>query len=142
MSQDLTHARRQAHASPATWLVVALLSIIAACLLIEVGATVASAGPKPALTGVAAGDSVLVVAGQITPNNYGAYLVDQANRTICVYEWLPASRKLTLRAARTYRFDRQLDEYNTEPPPREIEQMVTQANRLGARSADKAQGEK
>jgi hypothetical protein len=34
-------------------------------------------------------------------------------------------------AARNYKFDVQLDEYNTEPLPREIQKLVQQHKRLG-----------
>ena len=50
--------------------------------------------------------------------------------TICVYEWVPQTRKLRLMAARTYLFDRQLDEYNTELSPKEIKKLVAQQQRL------------
>ena len=116
--------------SPARWFAVGLLAVIAACLLVEVGVTISSADRAPLAAGAAAGDSVLVVAGQVTRDTYGLYLVDQANRTICVYQWSPISRKLRLLAARTYTFDRKLDQYNTEPDPLEIKKLSDKARRL------------
>ena len=112
----------------AKWLAVALLAIIAACLLIEAGASMASARPEAQAPGRA--PAVLAVAGQITRDGYGLYLVDLQNHTICVYQWLPTTRKLRLAAARTYTYDRQLDAYNTEPAPSEIAELVAQARRL------------
>lgn len=109
---------------------VGLLAVIAACLLVEVGLTASSAGGAPLAAGTAAGDRVLVVAGQVTRDSYGLYLVDQANRTICVYQWSPTSRKLRLLAARTYVFDLKLDQYNTEPDPLEIKKLGEKARRL------------
>lgn len=117
--------------SSARWLVVGLLAVIAACLLVEVGLTASSADNAPLAAGSAGGDSVLVVAGQVTRDSYGLYLVDQANRTICVYQWSPTSRKLRLLAARTYLFDTKLDQYNTEPDPLEIKKLSDRARRLG-----------
>ena len=112
------------------WLVVGLLAVIAACLLVEVGLTASSAARAPLAAGAADGGSVTVVAGQVTRDSYGLYLVDQANRTICVYQWLPSTRKLRLLAARTYVYDLKLDQYNTEPDPLEIKKLSVQARRL------------
>ncbi len=92
--------------------------------------TISSADRAPLAAGSATGDSVLVVAGQVTRDTYGLYLVDQANRTICVYQWSPNSRKLRFLAARTYTFDRKLDQYNTEPDPLEIKKLSDKARRL------------
>jgi len=71
-----------------------------------------------------------IVAGQITPDTYGLYLVDTQHATIALYEYQPSSRKLRLLAARTYMFDVQLDEYNTELSPREVKKLVAQQKRL------------
>lgn len=126
-------------ASPAMWLIAGLLGVIAVCLVIEVGSSIASARQAG---GVASGDSVLVVAGQITRDSYGLYLVDLESKSICVYQWLGGPRKLRLMAARSYVFDRKLDEYNTEPSPREIKELVEQARRLGKTAAPAGKREK
>ena len=130
MLRDSTQLRRRARPSPAMWAVAALLAVIAACLIVEVSASRAQA-INPAV-GAAGDGSVLAVAGQITRDTYGLYLVDLKNRTICVYQWVTKKRepKLKLIAARTYAFDRELDEYNTEPSPRKIKGLVGQARRL------------
>ena len=120
---------RRAGASSAAWMALAVLVALAAWLIFEAGANVAAAGAQPA-TGSAASGSVLAVAGQVTRDTYGLYMVDLDNRTICVYQWLAKSRKLRLMAARTYTYDRELDEYNTEPSPRDIRDLVRKARRL------------
>jgi len=129
MSSVSAKTRRNGPLS-ARWLVVGLLAVIAAALLIQAGAGDASANRTPLAAGSAAGQSLLVVAGQVTRDSYGLYLVDQENRTICVYQWLPTTRKLRLLAARTYAFDVKLDQYNTEPDPLEIKKLGEQARRL------------
>jgi hypothetical protein len=131
MSKDQKEIRRRAAASPAWWLTTGLLALIAVGLWVEFSATVARATPQS--TGTAGNDSVLVVAGQVTRDTYGLYLVDLEQRTICVYQWMSGSRKLRLLAARTYAFDRELDEYNTEPSPQEIKELVERARRLDPR---------
>ena len=117
-------------ASPARWLVVGLLVVIAACLLVEAFSTEASAQRAPLAAGSAGDEQLLVVAGQVTRDSYGLYLVDQKNRTICVYQWMSTTRKFRLVASRTYAFDIKLDQYNTEPDPLEIKKLCEQARRL------------
>ena len=138
MPDTSENADRRGSSLSAKWLVVILLSVIATCLIVEVCVTIASA--QSTAVGRARGDSVVVVAGQITQNEYGLYLIDLDSRTICVYKWLsgrrPLEGKLRLMAARNYTFDRKLDDYNTELPPREIRKLVGKARRLGEQPDD------
>ena len=110
-------------------LIVILLAAIATCLLIEVGLTTSSATAQ-----VSAGSgphNVFAISGKITSDTYGLYLVDTSNATICVYQFLPNTKQFALVAARTYRYDSQLDDYkNAEPVPREIKRLVQQQRRL------------
>ena len=110
------------------WAAVILLAAVAGCLLIEVASSAAS-DQQPTVR-AAGSDSTLIVAGEISRDTFGLYLVDLARRRICVYQWLAGSRKLRLMAVRNYSYDRELDDYNTEPPTREIKDLVTQAQRL------------
>ncbi|HUS47558.1 MAG TPA: hypothetical protein VM098_05535 [Phycisphaerae bacterium] len=110
----------------AKWCVVALLGAALGCLLWEAGV-----GAADTRGGAAAGGDVLLVAGQITSDTYGLYIVDTRRSTIGVYQWLPGTRKLRLLAARNYSFDLQLDDYNTEPLPRDIKKLVEQSRPLG-----------
>jgi len=121
-------------ASPGKWLVVVLLSVIATCLLVQAGVATSAARAQISSAnrvGSAGEGGVFAIAGQVTPDTYGLYLVDSGNATICVYQYLPGTRQLRLMAARTYAYDRQLDEYNTQPSPREIKRLVEQHRRLG-----------
>ncbi len=114
----------------ARWSLVALLAIIAASLLVTLGLGAASAQVSTPGGGNA---DVFVVAGQISRETYGLYLVDYKNSTICVYQYFPKSRKLRLMAARTYSFDVRLDDYNTDPSPQEIKKMVEDHKRLNSK---------
>ena len=116
--------------SPAQWLIVVLLAVIATCLLIEVGFSTSRAYAQ---VGSGVKGNIFAVAGQLSRETYGVFLVDAENGTICIYEWVPdkiAGRKLRLMAARNFSFDMQLDDYNTEPLPREIRILVEQHPRL------------
>ncbi len=121
-------ASRPAGAS--RWLVVILLSVIATCLLIEVGRGVPAARGEPSVGSSASGD-VIAVSAQLTPDSYGVYLLDAKRGTMAVYQFQPSKRTLRLMAVRGYGFDMQLDEYNTEPSPLEIKKLVQQQQRLG-----------
>lgn len=119
--------------TPAQWCIVVLLAVIATTLLI---ATVQALTPVAAAQPVSNGgepEATFAVAGQIAPNTFGLYLVDPSRQTVLLYEVATgfsqnaATRKLVLRAARTYRFDAQLEEYNTEPKPGEIADQVRTA---------------
>ena len=110
----------------AKWLVVILLAVIAACLLVQVGVCTSAARAQDSGAG---GGSAFAIAGQLSRDSYGLYLIDYEDATICVYQYLPGAG-LRLMAARTYRFDRRLDEYKTEPPPNEIREMVAEQRRL------------
>jgi hypothetical protein len=112
-------------ASAAKWLIVVLLAVIAACLLMEVRAGVGSAQAQN--VGLAKGAGVMAVAGQVTRDTYGIFLIDLENRRIGVYQWLSDNRSLRLMASRNYTFDLKLDEYNTEPSPRAIKDIVDKA---------------
>ena len=110
------------------WAIVILLSVIATCLLLEAG--LGGSGAAADATSGAAGH-MIAVAGQITADTYGLYLVDLKNGTISVYQYAKArTPQLRLLAARNITFDVQLDEYNTEPSPREIKKLVQQQQRL------------
>ena len=63
--------------------------------------------------------------GRITADGYGVYLVDPRTNMLAVYQWIPGNPgRLKLVATRNCTFDLQLDEYNTEPSPSEIRELV------------------
>lgn len=44
------------------------------------------------------------------------FLVDSRNEVICVYEFNPGTRKFGLKAARSYKYDKELEEFQNERP--------------------------
>ena len=121
--------------SAGQWVIVVLLSVIATCLLIEVGFGASSARGQ---ISSADGGDIMVVGGQVMKDSYGLYLVDRKNRTICIYQWLPATRKLRLMAARTFSYDVQLDDYNADrPTPSEVKRLVEENRRLKSKDKNK-----
>lgn len=114
---------------PATaqWLIVVVLSVLVGALGAEL---LLSDSPAGAQTASAGRSGAFAIAGQITGDTYGLYLVDLDSGTICLYEYVAGERRLWLRAARTFLPDVKLDEYNTQPAPKEIQKMAAEARRL------------
>ncbi len=107
-----------------------MLLAIGLMLLVELGGEVMA--QTTASSGRGGNGEVFVVAGQVTQGTYGLFLVDTKNETVCVYQYLPQTRKLKLMAARTYRFDTKLDDYNSDgPSPAEVKKLVSQQKPLG-----------
>lgn len=123
---------RRPSVTAAQWLIVALLAAAAAMLGAEAIFSPTSAAAQTGWAGTTQpAGGVFAIAGQITRDTYGLYLVDLRNDTICLYEYVAGRPgRLWLRAARTFVYDRQLDAYNTEPAPAEIAEMVSKARRL------------
>ena len=120
---------RRSRVQASRWLVVVVLSMMAGMLLVKVLET-----PTATAQVSVAGESgkYLAVAGQLSNDEYGLYLIDREKGVIAVYQWQPNPRKLRLLAARNTEYDLNLDEYNTEPSPNEIQTLVRQSRRLSS----------
>ena len=124
-------------AQVALWLIVALLAAHAAIWLLSPPGGSAIAQPAaPPSGGVlaragGAGDNsgVFLVPGQIDKDVWGAYLVDTRAGTVVLYQYNPNSRKLKLVAARTFVYDRYLEDYNTDPPTADIRSILENVKR-------------
>lgn len=68
---------------------------------------------------------VFAFSGQLSKGTYGVYLVDTDAMTMWVYEYLAQKGCLRLAAARTWRYDRYLENHNIcDLPPEAVEQMI------------------
>ncbi len=110
------------------WAIVVALSMTVGALSMQLLSTPPANAAAGSVT--AGGGKVFAIAGQVSANSYGVYLVDLEKSTICLYEYVGRDRRLWLRAARTFHADLQLDSYNTLPSPDEISKMTTEARRL------------
>jgi hypothetical protein len=126
MANESAGGSRSDRAALAKWLSVALLAVIAGCLLAQATAFVA---PAEAQVPPATQGRFFAVAGQVTADSYGLYLVDTDTATVSVYQYLPNTKKLRLMAVRNVSYDLQLEEYNTEPSPREMKKLVEEQRR-------------
>lgn len=76
---------------------------------------------------------VFAFSGQLSKGTYGVYMVDTDSMTIWAYEYLAQKGCLRLAGARTWRYDRYLENYNgCDLPPEDVEDLVEEQrqNRL------------
>jgi hypothetical protein len=78
---------------------------------------------------------VLVVPVQLGRDSYGVAMVDTKKESIWVYEIStrgPAHTRLKLLAARSWHYDRMLEEYNSaEPQPQQVKDIIEQLLKPG-----------
>ena len=89
---------------------------------------------RPVKKTVTTNNGISVHAGLISSKTYGLYLVDHKNKTIAVYKYNDRAKpdRLELRAVRSFKYDVQLDAYNTaKPSPTEIHDLVSQQKKFG-----------
>ena len=80
---------------------------------------------------------VFAFSGQLSKNTYGVYLVDVDAMTIWAYEYLAQKGCLRLAAARTWRYDRYLENHNVcDLPPEAVEQLIEAQREYRLRAAE------
>jgi hypothetical protein len=116
------------------WLVIGLYlnaAMLGAILLVLLGRD----GPPRLLSGawgqnqlpIGGGAGVFIVPAQFAEKVYGCYIMDIDAQTLCAYQYRPHDGQLRLVAARYFRWDRLLREFNTEKPtPAEVQDLVEQ----------------
>jgi hypothetical protein len=72
--------------------------------------------------GFAGGGGLYLMPAQFGDRAFGCYIMDTDAQTLAAYQY--ADRKIKLLAVRSFTSDRQLKDYNTEPPPAEIRSLV------------------
>jgi len=110
----------------ALWANAALLAIIAILMLTRTGGPsllpAAFAQNQPPIAG---GAGVFVMPCQVQTNVWGAYMLDVDAKTLAIYQYLPGDKRLRLLAARSYKYDTRLENFNTDnPTPREVRALV------------------
>ncbi len=89
---------------------------------------------QPAQGPIAGGAGLFLMPAQFSSNTWGCYVMDVDSQTLCAYQFLPGDKQLRLIAARNFRFDRRLGNYNTLPAPLDVKDLVEkegQTNRIG-----------
>ncbi|HEX8523726.1 MAG TPA: hypothetical protein VF669_15835 [Tepidisphaeraceae bacterium] len=73
---------------------------------------------------IAGGAGLFVVPAQFSGNQWGCYVMDVDSQTLCAYQFFPGDKNLHFIAARNFRYDRQMPDFNTQPSPDEIKELV------------------
>jgi hypothetical protein len=129
------------------WIIAICLAIIATALVMRPGtgpfALPAAFGDTP----MAGARGIFAFTGQIDTNRFGLFMMDVDSRNVWCYEYLPSTRKLRLVFARSFDFDRYLEDYNldTDTNPEHIKKMLEEHRKIKERKArngeDAAEGD-
>lgn len=109
---------------PVWWVIAISLAVIAACMVLRLDQPVVPAALAQA-SRQAGARGIFAFSGQLSDHSYGLYMVDVDAGTIWCYEYLSGPRKLRLAAARSWLYDRYLENQDFEgPSPEEVARMV------------------
>ncbi len=110
----------------ALWVNAAALGFIAVTLVSrpEAPAWLPAAMAQPAPGPIAGGAGLFLMPAQFSSNTWGCYVMDVDSQTLCAYQFLPGEKQLRLIAARNFRFDRRLGNFNTVPAPLDVKDLV------------------
>jgi len=134
-SVRFTRRRRNRTLVTALYLNAGLLAAVLIVLLSRGGGGASSAMAAPAMPQIGGGGGLYMMPAQFTQNNFGCFLMDIDKQTLVAYEYLQGSKQLRLVAARYFRYDRDLQDFNTSPSPKEIERIV-QFGKAGLRGQE------
>ena len=127
---------------PVYWVIAVALVVIATSLVLRPsGPTGLDMGSPAFAQTVSSGGArgIFAFSGQLSKGTYGVYMVDVDAMTAWVYEYLPQKGCLRLAAARTWRYDRYLENHNLcDLPPDVVEQMVEDQRRYRLESSESA----
>lgn len=119
----------------AQWVIVALLALIAAGIWRQTPAWLSPAQAQQPLAGAR---GIFAFTGPLDRDQYGLFMLDVDQGTIWCYgfETAGGARKLRLIAARTWIYDRYLQDFNcAEPGFRDVQTLVAQQREHSARPA-------
>jgi hypothetical protein len=123
-----TRRRRGNSVATALYLNAALLLAILVAMLSRPGG-IGSGSFLPAAfaaegQAIAGGGNLYLMPGQMSMSTFGCYVMDTDTQTLCAYQFYPGEKALRLVAARNFRHDRRLGNFNTDPDPRDVEKWV------------------
>ena len=121
----------------AQWIIAFLIGVIVTLLWSGRGEIPTAAAQHRALLSTAPG--VIPMTGQIAKDEFGLFLVNTDTNTINVYRYFakrPQNERFQLVAARSFFYDRHLDDYNNaSPTPEEVRILTENAKRIAAPKA-------
>jgi len=120
------------------WVIAICLAVIAATQFVEHDESALPAALAQA-THQAGARGIFAFSGQLSENSYGLFMVDVDAGTIWCYEYVEGKKKFRLAGARSWLFDRYLENQDFQgPSPEEVEQMVEQQRLIKLRNRGKA----
>src|SRR4051794_6547351 len=93
-----------------------LVAILVALLSRSDSPSILSAAMAQHQAPIAGGGGVFIMPAQFSVNTWGCYLLDIDAQTVVAYQFYPGDKQLRFIAARSYRYDRRLSNFNTTPP--------------------------
>jgi uncharacterized membrane protein len=109
------------------WLLPVSLSLVLLFLFFVGGQSYNLAGAETQFQAVS-GEHIIVIPVQLDRDNSGLAMIDTQRETLWIYEINnrgPAHNRLRLLAARSWKYDRLLEEYNTaEPRPKQVKLLL------------------
>lgn len=122
---------------PVYWVIAVALVVIATVQVLRLDRPMLSASALAQSVTSGGARGVFAFSGQMTKGTYGVYLVDVDTNTFWAYEYLASKGCLRLAAARTWRYDRYLENHNVcDLPPDVVEQMVEEQRKYKLQSSD------
>ena len=117
------------HRALGKYILAGIIGALAACLAIS-SLTPATTFALPEL-GRSSADGVFAVEARLGADVYGLYLIDTKNQTILLYRYGGIrSGGLSLLSARSFRYDRQLPDFNSgKPSPGEVRELIETARK-------------
>jgi len=118
------------------WVIAILLAVIATTLIVRPASNGPFAMPMAyADSPMAGARGVFAFTGLIDVNRYGLFMLDVDTRNVWCYEYLPNTRKLRLVFARSFDYDRYLDDYNLDPDtkPDMIRKLIEEHRKIKER---------
>jgi hypothetical protein len=125
--QEVKGAGKLSRREAGLWCSLGICVGVIICLLWQ-----AQKGPENVVWGqvrpMVGARGIFALTGQLTSNSYGLFMVDVDTGSVWVYQYLPSTRRLRLVAARSFMYDRHLEDYNSDnPSPAEVAQWVQRA---------------
>ena len=115
------------------WILPAFAVLVVLCVFF-IGGKLDSPTNAQAQLQASTDGQILAVPIQIARDSYGLVMVDTAGQTLWIYEissYGPAHSRLKLLAARSWRYDRLLQQYNTaEPKPEQVKMLLENLGQL------------
>jgi hypothetical protein len=123
------------------WLLPIVLLLVSLSLLFAGGRSHNLVGAETQYQAVGA-ENIMVIPIQLDRDSYGLAMIDTLRETLWIYEINnrgPAHSRLRLLAARSWKYDRLLEEYNTaEPRPKQVKLLLEKLQQVDTKDTERS----